>query len=264
MSVSGSTATATSPGYTATATGTDYWVATFNGDSNNAAVTSGATAEPVTSRRHPINTSQQPASADVGESIATRPRSPAGQPQQQRHGDLQPVQLGHARQRHAAVHRHRDGQLSGSTATATSAGYTATATGTDYWVATFNGDSNNAAVTSGATAEPVTSRRHAGDQHQPAAGQRLRRQSIADKATVTRPGQPQQQRHGDLQPVQQLHAHSGTPLFTDTRDGQLSGSTATATSAGYTTTATGTDYWVATFNGDRTTPPSPAAPPPSR
>ena len=46
--------------------------------------------------------------------------------------------------------------ISGSTATATSAGYTATATGTDYWVATFNGDTNNAAVTSSATAEPVT------------------------------------------------------------------------------------------------------------
>ena len=37
--------------------------------------------------------------------------------------------------------------LSGGTATST--GYIATATGTDYWVATYNGDSNNAAVTSG-------------------------------------------------------------------------------------------------------------------
>ena len=39
---------------------------------------------------------------------------------------------------------------------ATSAGYTATATGTDYWVATYNGDSNNTAVTSGRHREPVT------------------------------------------------------------------------------------------------------------
>jgi hypothetical protein len=38
----------------------------------------------------------------------------------------------------------------------TSAGYTATATGTDYWVATYNGDSNNTPVTSGAASEPVT------------------------------------------------------------------------------------------------------------
>jgi hypothetical protein len=39
---------------------------------------------------------------------------------------------------------------------ATSAGYTATAAGTDYWVATYNGDSNNSAVTSGTALEPVT------------------------------------------------------------------------------------------------------------
>jgi uncharacterized repeat protein (TIGR01451 family) len=38
---------------------------------------------------------------------------------------------------------------------ATSAGYIATATGTDYWVATYNGDSNNNAVTSGTASEPV-------------------------------------------------------------------------------------------------------------
>ena len=39
---------------------------------------------------------------------------------------------------------------------------------------------------------------------------------------------------------------TGTPLFTDTET--LSGGT--ATSAGYTSIATGTDYWAATYNGD--------------
>ncbi len=43
VSLSGSTATATSKGFTSSATGTDYWVATFNGDSNNSPVSSGAT-----------------------------------------------------------------------------------------------------------------------------------------------------------------------------------------------------------------------------
>ena len=38
---------------------------------------------------------------------------------------------------------------------------------------------------------------------------------------------------------------TGTPLFTDTET--LSGGT--ATSAVFTTTAAGTDYWVATYNG---------------
>jgi hypothetical protein len=44
--------------------------------------------------------------------------------------------------------------LSGGTAT--SAGYTATAAGTDYWVATYNGDTNNNPVTGDPAAEPVT------------------------------------------------------------------------------------------------------------
>src|SRR5262249_15478199 len=47
--------------------------------------------------------------------------------------------------------------VSGGTATATSANYTPTQmdAGTDYWVATFNGDANNPAVSSGAAAQPV-------------------------------------------------------------------------------------------------------------
>ena len=62
VSISGSTATATSAAYTATAAdlGTEYWVATFNGDGNNAKVSSGATAEPV--NVDTITTAQTPAS----------------------------------------------------------------------------------------------------------------------------------------------------------------------------------------------------------
>jgi hypothetical protein len=44
---------------------------------------------------------------------------------------------------------------------------------------------------------------------------------------------------------------SGTPLFTDTEN-LVSG---VATSAGYTSMATGTDYWVATYNGNIVNPP---------
>jgi hypothetical protein len=41
---------------------------------------------------------------------------------------------------------------------ATSASYIATAIGTDYWVATYNGDSNNKSLTSGTSDEPVVLR----------------------------------------------------------------------------------------------------------
>ena len=58
----------------ATATGTDYWVATYNGDSNNSPVTSGTALEPVTitGATPTINTSAQPTSAPVGSMIADR------------------------------------------------------------------------------------------------------------------------------------------------------------------------------------------------
>ena len=63
---------ATSTGYTATATGTDYWVVTYNGDTNNNSVTSGTALEPVsiTPATPSIKTTQQPGSATVGSSIA--------------------------------------------------------------------------------------------------------------------------------------------------------------------------------------------------
>jgi hypothetical protein len=43
---------------------------------------------------------------------------------------------------------------------------------------------------------------------------------------------------------------SGTPLFTSTNPAQLSGTTATATSSAFTTNASGTHRWVATYDGD--------------
>lgn len=46
--------------------------------------------------------------------------------------------------------------LNGGTATASSSGYPPQALGTDYWVATFNGDANNAALSSQPAGEPVT------------------------------------------------------------------------------------------------------------
>ncbi len=70
----GTGGTATSAGFTTTATGTFYWVATYNGDGNNNAVSSGTAAEPVsiTAASPSISTTQQPATATVGSSIADK------------------------------------------------------------------------------------------------------------------------------------------------------------------------------------------------
>ena len=199
---SGSTATATSPGYTTTGVGTEYWVATFNGDTNNAAVTSGATAEQV--NVDTINTMQTPATATIGQPISdTATVSGLVSPSS---SDTVTFNLySSATVQNSSTLLHSDTEtvsISGSTATATSAGYTPTGVGTVYWVATFSGDSNNSAVTSGAAAEQVNVDTITTSQTPATA---TIGQPISDTATVTRPGQPQQQRHGHLQPLQQRH-----------------------------------------------------------
>ena len=105
----------------------------------------------------------------------------------QRHGDLHAVQQRHTRTAHAAVTPARQRRSGG---TASSGSYTTAATGTDYWVATYNGDSNNNTATSGARPEHGhvdainTTRRRP----RPYVGG-----SISDTATVSG-GQPQQRR----------------------------------------------------------------------
>jgi uncharacterized repeat protein (TIGR01451 family) len=152
---------ATSAGYNTTATGTDYWVATYNGDSNNNSISSGVADEPVTviKASPTIGTTQQPASATVGSSIADKatvsggftgmgtvcpPTCPSGTVTFNLYNN--PNGTG------TPLFTDTE-SLSGGTAT--SKGYKTTSSGTDYWVATYNGDSNNNSVTSGAASEPV-------------------------------------------------------------------------------------------------------------
>ncbi len=145
-------ATALSGNYTPTATGTDYWVATYNGDANNASVTSGAADEAVsiTAASPTISTSQQPASATVGASIADKATVSGGDiPSGTVTFNLYSNSTGTG----PALFTDTE-TLSGGVAT--SKGYTATATGTDYWVATYNGNTNNNSVSSGLSSEPVT------------------------------------------------------------------------------------------------------------
>jgi hypothetical protein len=143
--------TATSKGYTTTATGTDYWVATYNGDNNNNSVTSTANAEPVsiTPATPSITTTQVQTTAVVGTAIA----------------DTATVTGGYNPTGTVTFNLYNNNNASGTplfTDTETLVGGVATskgttqAAGTDYWVATYNGDSNNNSVTSGLAAEPVT------------------------------------------------------------------------------------------------------------
>jgi uncharacterized repeat protein (TIGR01451 family) len=118
--------------------------------------TSGLTTDPATITisytlaTPSITTVQQPASATVGSSIADKATVTGGfNPS----GTVTFNLFNNATASGTPLFTDTEPLAGG---TATSAGYTATATGTDYWVANYNGDSNNNSVTSGAAAEPVT------------------------------------------------------------------------------------------------------------
>jgi hypothetical protein len=98
-----------------------------------------------------IGTTQQPGSATVGSSIADQATVTGGDnPTGTVTFNLYSNSTG------TGPALFTDADVALVSGVATSSGYTATATGTDYWVATYNGDSNNASVTSGVAAEPVT------------------------------------------------------------------------------------------------------------
>ena len=97
-----------------------------------------------------INTTQQPATAIVGSSIADKATVTGGyNPTGTVTFNLYSNPTGTG----TPLFTDTETLVGG---VATSAGYTATATGTDYWVATYNGDTNNVSVTSGKADEPVT------------------------------------------------------------------------------------------------------------
>ena len=230
--------TATSAGFTTLGTGTDYWTATYNGDVSNNAVTSGCADEPVTitPASPAVATAQQPASAPVGSSVADQATVTGGD------NPTGTVTFNLYASCSASKPLFTDTEpLVGGTAT--SAGFTTLGTGTDYWTATYNGDVNNNAVTSGCADEPVTitpASPAIATSQQPASAPVG--SSVADQATVTGGDNPT----GTVTFNLYASCSASKPLFTDTEP--LVGGT--ATSAGFTTLGTGTDYWTATYNGD--------------
>jgi len=134
-----------------------------------------------------------------------------------------------------------------SDGSATSAAYVPTVTGGDYWVATYNGDANNNAVSTGTGSGPVVIEKASPSiSTSPKPTSASVGSSIADVATVSGGYDPSGAVTFKLYTNSTATGASGTPLFTDTEP--LSNGSATSTA--YTSTMAGSDYWVVTYDGD--------------
>jgi hypothetical protein len=232
--------TATSKGFTTTAAGTDYWVVKYSGDTNNTSVTSGNASEPVsiTQASPTIATTATPTSGTVGTSITDKATVSGG------HNPSGTVTFNlYNNSSGTGTALFTDTETLASRA-ATSKGFTTTAIGTVYWVAKYNGDNNNTSVSSGNASEPVSITQATPTIATTATPtSAVVGTSIADKVTVSGGGNPTGTATFNLY---DNSSATGTPLFTDTET-LASGA---ATSKGFTTTATGTVYWVVKYSGD--------------
>ena len=136
---------ATSSTFPSTVVGTYHWTATYNGDANNVAVSSACTAEPVViTQATPTIATTPSAGGEDGTSISDTATvsggfSPTGTVTFQLFGPGDTTCS-------TAVFTSPDHELTAGSAT--SGVFSTTAVGTYEWVATYNGDANNAMVPS--------------------------------------------------------------------------------------------------------------------
>ncbi len=213
---------ATSGSFLTAAVGTYRWVATYNGDTNNAAVSSGCTAEPVTTTQATPAIATTPSTGGpVGTSIFDRATvtggvNPTG------NVTFQLFPPGNTTCTAPSVFTSTNALSGGS---ATSGSFLTAAVGTYRWVATYNGDTNNTTVSSGCAAEPVTiTQATPAIATTPSAGGPVG-SSIIDTATVTGGFNPTGTVTFNLFPPGNTTC-SGTPAFTSTNP--LSGGSATS------------------------------------
>ena len=203
-------------------------MATYNGDAHNNSVSSGAADEPVTvgPATPLISTNAQPTTGAVGSQVADQAtvsggESPSGTVTFKLYDN--PSGTG--------TPLYTDANEPLSNGTAQSGSYTVTSTGTDYWVATYNGDADNNSVSSGAADEPVTigpATPSISTSAQPSST--TVGGAVADQATVSGGDSPS----GTVTfTLYDNSAGTGPALFTSTKS--LVGGT--ATSASYTTTS---------------------------
>ena len=230
--------------YTSTAVGTYYWIASYSGDVNNAAV-SGSCGDAgessvVNQARPAVATSATP-SATIGGAISDTATlsggvSPTGTITFRLYSDascstllttLGPVAVS------------GNGNYS-------SGPYTPTAVGTYYWIASYSGDANNAAASGacGDAGESSTVNRAQPAIATTATGPVTIGSPISDSATLS----------GGVDPTGsitfRLYSDASCSTLVATLGPVTVNGNGTYGSGDYTPTAVGTYYWIASYSGD--------------
>jgi hypothetical protein len=234
--------------FTPTSTGTYFWIATYSGDKNNLTATTKCEDAGETSKVTPV----QP-------SISTKAVSPVTVGEKIKDtatltGLVDPTGTGTVTFKLFSDEKCETGVFHSTSAGVTTNGnvesgaFTTTATGTYYWTASFSGDKNNEAAVSGCKAANESSLVNPA---QPAISTHA-----VSPVTVGEPIHDTAKLEGLVDPTGiatvTFKAYSDsecktTPLFESAPMFDANGE---VSSADYTTTATGTVYWIATYSGD--------------
>ena len=245
---------ASSPSFVTTQTGVYNWIATYNGDINNAPVSSTCTSEEVVivPTTPVIQTTAVPTSGIVGVSIHDTATvsggfSPTGTVTFALYGPGDTTCSG--TNLVSGMAGFANVALSGGSAT--SPDFATSQVGTYNWIATYNGDVNNNAVSSNCGDEAVVVKPATPNiVTVPTPGTGAIGTVIHDSATVS----------GGFNPTGTvtfaLYGPGDTTCTGTNLVGGMAGfanvalSGGAASSAGFTTAAVGTYNWVATYNGD--------------
>ena len=238
--------------YTPTAPGNYYWIASYSGDANNAAVdgTCGATGETVTiGKSNPTIATTASAGGPVGTQVTDSATlsggsSPTGSITFRLYGpSATPVCT-------TLVFTSNAIAVNGNGNYGPSNAYAPTAPGNYYWIASYSGDANNSAVdgTCGATGETVTISKGAPKIVTSAtAGPVKLGASISDQATLSDGVNPT----GSITFVAYgpNDAACATPVFTSNAVA-VNGNGVYNSAPAFTPTAVGTYRWIASYSGD--------------
>ena len=245
--VSLTSGSATSPAYTTAQAGDYHWRAIYSGDSNNAMVTTGCGAEPVTvSKDTPTVGSAATAGGTVGDSISDTATvsggfSPTGSVTFSLYGPGDSSCTTDLLTGDSSFHN-----LALTAGSVTTPSYTTSAVGTYNWVATHNGDANNTTVSTACGDETVTMAKASPTLTTAVdpASSVVTGTSVHDQATLT---------GGRLNAggtvTYNLYTGStctGSPAFTSTKTVNAGAVPA----SGSTAPAAGTYTWKASYSGD--------------